>query len=264
MLLSVVGVAAVWGGVAGRLVPRAAHRLAVAPGEPWRASCPRGHDLTGGLARGWVGGAWCRDCGVEAGADAGARAGGRVGAGSGAFGPSTPVLAALTAVLCAALAGAVGVRPETLVWLALVPFGVLLAVVDHAVHRLPDVLTLPLAAAALVLLGLAAQVEGAGGSWQGVLWGGLVLGGVYFALFLAHPSGMGFGDVKLAMLLGVTLGWYGWGALLLGFFAGVLYGGGYALALVLRGRAGRKTAMPFGPCMLAGAFSGLLLGGLGA
>ncbi|MFP3988217.1 A24 family peptidase, partial [Streptomyces sp. E11-3] len=199
----------------------------------------------GGVLRGWVGVPRCSRCGVW-------------------FGPSVSVLAAVTAVLCVALAAAAGVRPETLVWLGLVPFGVLLAVVDHAVHRLPDVLTLPLAAAALVLLGLAATSDAAGGSWRGVLLGGLALGGVYFALFLIYPSGMGFGDVKLAVVLGVTLGWYGWGVLMLGFFAGVLYGGGYALALVVRGRAGRKTAMPFGPCMLAGAFSGLLLGGLGA
>ncbi|MHC0434284.1 prepilin peptidase [Streptomyces sp. O3] len=238
--------AAGYGALAGGLVPRAAYRLSVAPGEPWRTSCPRAHDLTASLARGWLGVARCPGC-------RGAR-----------FGPRTPLLAAVTALLCAAIAAAAGARPETLVWLALVPLGVLLAVVDHAVHRLPDVLTLPLAAAALALLGLAAQADAAAGSWRGVLLGGLVLGGVYFALFLIYPSGMGFGDVKLATALGVTLGWYGWGVLLLGFFAGVVYGGGYALALVLRGRAGRKTAMPLGPCMLAGAFSGLLLGGIGA
>ncbi|MFC7305192.1 prepilin peptidase [Streptomyces monticola] len=240
--------AAVYGALAGLLVPRAAHRLAVAPDEPWRDTCPGGHPLTG-PAGGWIGTARCADCTAPA---------------ASWFGPRTPHLAAVTALLCAALAAAAGLRPELAVWLALAPFGVLLAVVDLAVHRLPDVLTLPLAAAALALLGVAAALDGAAGSWTGALLGGLALGSTYLLLFLARPSGMGFGDVKLAIVLGVTLGWYGWGVLVLGFFAGVLYGGGYALALVLRGRAGRKTAMPLGPCMLAGTVTGLLLGGFGA
>ncbi|MFM9372079.1 prepilin peptidase [Streptomyces sp. Da 82-17] len=240
--------AAVYGALAGVLLPRAAHRLAVTAGQPWRSDCPQGHPLTG-PANGWLGTARCLNCPPPA---------------PRWYGPSTPLLATLTALLCAALTTAAGPRPELAVWLALVPFGVLLAVVDHAVHRLPDVLTLPLAAAALVLLGAAAALDGAAGSWTGALLGGLALGGTYLLLFLAHPTGMGFGDVKLAVVLGVTLGWYGWGVLVLGFVAGLGYGGGYALSLVLRGRAGRRTAMPLGPCMLAGAVTGLLCGALAA
>ncbi|NBE55783.1 prepilin peptidase [Streptomyces boluensis] len=238
--------AAVYGVLAGTLLPRAAHRLAVAPGEPWRTACPQGHLLTG-PAYGWLGAARCLNCPPPA-----ARW----------YGPSTPLLATVTALLCAALAAATGPRPELAVWLALVPFGVLLAAVDHAVHRLPDLLTLPLAAAALTLLGAAAALDGAGGSWPGALLGGLALGGTYFLLFLAHPSGMGFGDVKLALALGIALGWYGWGVLILGFTAGVGYGGAHALTLVLRGRASRRTAMPLGPSMLAGTATGLLCGAL--
>lgn len=52
--------------------------------------------------------------------------------------------------------------------------------------------------------------------------------------------------------------------LLLGTFAGFVYGALYGVGLILRGRAGRKTAMPFGPFMVAGALTGLLLGGFGA
>jgi leader peptidase (prepilin peptidase)/N-methyltransferase len=164
----------------------------------------------------------------------------------------------------AALAVATGARPELAVWLLLVPAGLLLALVDRAVHRLPDIVTLPLAAATAAALGLVALLPEAAGSWPTALLGGLALGGGYFLLFLVHPNGMGFGDVKLAIALGVTLGWYGWGVLLMGAFAGFLYGGLYGSALLLLGRARRGTAMPFGPFMIAGAFSGLLLGGLGA
>ncbi len=75
---------------------------------------------------------------------------------------------------------------------------------------------------------------------------------------------MGFGDVKLALALGVALGWYGWGVWVAGAFCGFLYGALYGLALVLRGPGGRKQAFPFGPFMAAGALTGVLLGGFGA
>lgn len=164
---------------------------------------------------------------------------------------------------CVALAAATGQRPELAVWLLLTPFAVLLALVDVRVHRLPDQLTLPLAFAAAVLLGLAGLLPGAAGSWPKALLGGVALGAVYCLLFVIHPEGMGFGDVKLALGLGVLLGWYGWGVLFVGAFAGFLFGSLYGFGLMALGRANRKSAIPFGPFMITGALSGLLLGALG-
>ncbi|WP_329159020.1 A24 family peptidase [Streptomyces anulatus] len=173
------------------------------------------------------------------------------------------VLAPLvTVVACVALAAATGARPELIGWLALTPVAVLLAAVDRRVHRLPDPLTLPLAAAVVLLLGGAALLPGHAGSWTSGLLGGLALGGFYFLLFLINPNGMGFGDVKLALALGVALGWYGWTVLFVGGFAGFLFGALYGLALVLLRRAGRRTGIPFGPFMIGGALTGLLLGAL--
>ena len=83
-------------------------------------------------------------------------------------------------------------------------------------------------------------------------------------LFLISPNGMGFGDVKLALGLGAVLGWYGWGSVVLGTFAGFLFGGLYGLALVVARRAGRRTSIPFGPFLIAGAFVGLLIGAYAA
>ncbi|MFI5737426.1 prepilin peptidase [Streptomyces anulatus] len=168
----------------------------------------------------------------------------------------------VTVVACVALAAATGARPELIGWLALTPVAVLLAVVDRRVHRLPDPLTLPLAAAAVLLLGGAALLPGHAGSWTSGLLGGLALGGFYFLLFLINPNGMGFGDVKLALALGVALGWYGWTVLFVGGFAGFLFGALYGLALMLLRRAGRRTGIPFGPFMIGGALTGLLLGAL--
>ncbi|UGY93401.1 prepilin peptidase [Streptomyces gobiensis] len=239
LLPLIVLVAAAYGAVAGLFLPRPAYRLAVEPEETWRAECPGGHPLPG-----WLGRSRCEGCAGQA------------------YGPGAAGLAVLTAVICAALAGAVGARPELAVWLLLVPGLMLLATVDWRVHRLPDVLTLPLAGGAVALLGAASPLPGAGGSWTGALLGGAVLSGVYFVLFLINPRGMGFGDVKLAITLGVALGWYGWDVLFAGAFAGFLLGAVYGLSLVLAGRAGRRTAMPFGPFMVVGALAGVLLGGL--
>ncbi|MCQ6554551.1 A24 family peptidase [Streptomyces sp. C10-9-1] len=274
--------AALWGAAAGTLVPRAAYRLSVRPEEPWRDTCPAGHLLTG-PASGWLGPARCAPCasgaparprrtdapaavdapggtGPGGGRGPAGDAGDRGGAGA-VYGRS--LLAPLvTAAACLLAALATGPRPELAVWLLCIPVGVLLAVVDGAVHRLPDRLTLPLAGAVTVLLGLAALLPGAGGSWSGALLGGAGLGTVYFLLFLLNPRGLGFGDVKLALPLGAALGWYGWAVLFAGAFAGFLLGALYGLGLVALRRADRRTGIPFGPFMLAGAFLGLLAGAL--
>ncbi|MGW2748426.1 prepilin peptidase [Streptomyces sp. NPDC001450] len=237
--LLIIVAAALWGGGTGLLISRAAYRFSVAPDESWRTACPAGHPITG-LGRGWVGRARCAD-GCQ-------------------YGPNTALVAAITALACATLAGAAGVRPELGVWLLLAPVGVLLAAVDLAVHRLPDVLTLPLATATLMLLAVTTLLPGAKGRWTTALLGSLVLAAGYFILFLISPKGVGFGDVKLALCLGAVLGWYGWAIVLAGTFAGFLLGAFYGVGLILARRAGRTTSIPFAPFLLGGALIGMLLG----
>ncbi|MFH8254593.1 prepilin peptidase [Streptomyces roseolus] len=234
-----VVLAALWGAAVGLLVPRAAYRLSVAPEEPWRERCPAGHALTG-PAGGWLGGPGRAACATT---------------------PAPLAAPLLTAAVCALLAAAAGgPRPELAVWLLAAPFGVLLACVDVRVQRLPDGLTLPLALAVPLLLGAAELLPYDAGSWTSALLGALALGGGYLALHLISPQGLGFGDVKLALPLGAALGWYGWGVLFTGAFLGFLLGAGYGFGRVLLGRAGRSSAIPFGPFMLAGALLGLALG----
>ncbi|WP_062640071.1 prepilin peptidase [Streptomyces maremycinicus] len=258
-VLALVTVAALWGALAGALLPRAAHRFSV-PWEErdggWRAACPGGHPI-----RGWLGPARCARCAER-------RSGRPADAGPAA--PAAPYasgavrLPLLTAVVCAALAAATGVRPELVVWLLLAPAGVLLAAVDLRVRRLPDPLTLPLAAAALALLGPAALLPEHAGHWTTALLGALALGTGYLALHLANPGGMAFGDVKLALSMGAVLGWYGWATVMLGTFAAFLLGALYGGALAVAGRAGRRTMIAFGPFMLAGTLAGLLVGAYAA
>ncbi|MEU9931285.1 A24 family peptidase [Streptomyces anulatus] len=257
------------GPVRGWLGPARCAPCAAAPGTPaapgtdTTVGTPTGTETTGTETAGGADTAVGRSSAAAPGA-APAEAG-RV-AGTAAPGPvayAPGVLApVVTVVACVALAAATGARPELIGWLALTPVAVLLAVVDRRVHRLPDPLTLPLAAAVVLLLGGAALLPGHAGSWTSGLLGGLALGGFYFLLFLINPNGMGFGDVKLALALGVALGWYGWTVLFVGGFAGFLFGALYGLALVLLRRAGRRTGIPFGPFMIGGALTGLLLGAL--
>ncbi|PJM94091.1 prepilin peptidase [Streptomyces sp. CB01373] len=267
--LPLVAAAVLWGAAAGASLPRAAYRFSVPSGETWRDRCPAGHSV-----RGWIGRGRCEQCAAATPAGAAAAAvDGPAAASAGdravtsaviSYGPRTLPMSLVTALVCGALAAATGVRPELVVWLLLAPVGVLLAVVDFRVRRLPDVLTLPLAGAALALLGPAALVPGHAGHWPTALYGALALGGGYFVLFLVNPAGMGFGDVKLALGAGAVLGWYGWPVVLLGTFAGFLFGALYGGALVAVRRAGRKTAIAFGPFLVAGAFVGALIGAYAA
>ncbi|MFD3626986.1 A24 family peptidase [Streptomyces sp. DSM 116494] len=235
-----IAVAALWGAAAGAALPRAAYRFSVPPGEAWRTACPAGHPVTGWLGRG--------RCGPCAGPS---------------YGPGAAAVV-VTSLVCAALAAATGTRPELGVWLLLAPVGVLLAMVDFRVQRLPDPLTLPFAGAALALLGLVALAPEHAGEWTTALLGALALGAGYFVLFLVNPGGMGFGDVKLALGAGAVLGWYGWPTVMLGTLAGFVFGALYGGALVVARRAGRKTAIPFGPFLIGGAFTGLLIGAYAA
>jgi leader peptidase (prepilin peptidase) / N-methyltransferase len=238
-----------YGAAVGALLPRTVYRFAVRREQPRLAHCPDGHPLPR-TPRGWLGPARCAQCVSD-------------GSPGAVYGPRARWLLLTGATVCAALAATVGPRPELAVWLLVAPFGLLLAAVDLRVRRLPDVLTLPLAVATAALLGLASILPGANGSWEDALLGGVVLAGSYLVLFLVHPRGFGFGDVKLALTAGVALGWYGWQALFAGAFLGFLLQAGWGAALIVAGRAGRKTALPFGPFMVLGAALTVLLAGAG-
>jgi leader peptidase (prepilin peptidase)/N-methyltransferase len=145
-------------------------------------------------------------------------------------------------------------------WLALC--AIPLAFIDAAARRLPDLLTAPACAGTAVLL-LAAAADA--GSWARLgrgLAGGAAYAAFCLVLFLTSPSGMGPGDVKLAASLGTALTWLSWGALAEGALAGFLLGAGYGVSLLVRGRAGRKTLVPFGPFMITGTFLVLAVAGL--
>jgi leader peptidase (prepilin peptidase)/N-methyltransferase len=171
-----------------------------------------------------------------------------------------PLVELGTGVLFAVLALRFGLDPVLPAYLYLAAVGTALALIDLDVRRLPDVLTLPSYPVALVLLAAAALFGSDSGDLLRAVLGGLAMFALYFALCFAYPAGMGFGDVKLSGVLGLYLGWLGWGVWALGLFLGFFLGGLFGVALMLRGRGGRKTAVPFGPFMLLGVLVAVLVG----
>ncbi|MEV4256144.1 A24 family peptidase [Spirillospora sp. NPDC049652] len=131
---------------------------------------------------------------------------------------------------------------------------VLLGVVDVALKRLPDPLTLPSIPIAAVLLLIADPSR-----WLGMLAGAGLLFLVFAVQWFIVPNAIGFGDVKLAPVLGLYLGWLGRPAWITGLFGTIVLGGLVAVALLLFRRAGRKDQMPYGPFMLAGTVLAALL-----
>jgi leader peptidase (prepilin peptidase)/N-methyltransferase len=177
---------------------------------------------------------------------------------------ATPVrIGTTTALLAGLLVGAgelTGLRPATgaLAWAA--GAAVVLGAVDLLSHRLPDRVTYP----ALGVVGTALLADAAvEGTW-GALLRAVAAAGVAAALgglgWLVSPQGFGLGDAKLLGLLGLVLGWFGWGVLLAGVFLGLLTGALLSVLLLLTRRVGWRTAIPFGPPLLVGAVLALAVG----
>ncbi len=163
-----------------------------------------------------------------------------------------PLVEAGTAALFVAVAAKFGLTWALPAYLYLAAVAVALALIDLDVMRLPNAIVLPSYPVAVVLLAPAALLDGDGAA----LLRGLASAALLWIFYrgLAHFGGMGGGDVKLAPLLGFYLGWLGWSAVAIGAFAGFLLGGVVGVALMATRLAGRKSRIPFGPYMLAGAF----------
>lgn len=174
--------------------------------------------------------------------------------------PRYPAVELVTGALFAVMAWRFGLAWELPAYLYLAAIAVALTLIDVDVRRLPDAIVLPSYGVVAVLLLLPAVADDRWDDLLRAVLGGAVLFAVYFALAFVNPRGMGFGDVKLAGVLGGYLGWLGWGVLGVGAFLGFLLGGLYGGVLIVLRKAGRKSAIPFGPFMLAGALLAVLVG----
>ncbi len=166
-------------------------------------------------------------------------------------------------------------------WLAIVAcayfalIAVRLTIIDVRHHLLPDRIVLPSYGIAGILLLATAASRALGASPDQadmdsaaalfgvpglrILAGGAAMWLFYFLLHTAYPPGMGFGDVKLAGILGMYLGFLGWQHVAAGAFAAFVFGGLWSLGLIALRRGTLGSAIPFGPFMLAGAAAAMLL-----
>ncbi|MCX5068318.1 prepilin peptidase [Micromonospora lupini] len=166
----------------------------------------------------------------------------------------------VAAVVFVGLAVARGDDPALPVLLAVAAVGLVLALVDLACLRLPDPLVLVAGLLALAGLSAAALLAGTPARLLGVLGGAAVAGAAHVLLALLPGSRLGFGDVKLAAVLGLPLGWLGRDALLTGLVLPHLLHGALVLGLLAARRVRRDALLPVGPALLAGAWLAVLLG----
>lgn len=143
--------------------------------------------------------------------------------------------------------------------LYLLYLAVMLSLIDIRTHTLPNRYVLPAYGFAGTLLVASVLLAGNPGRLVPVVGGALALGALYWVLWAVYPAGMGFGDVKLAGVLGLYLGFLGWQHVLIGAAAGFVAGGLWGLALILSRRGTVKSRIPFGPSMIGGAMATMLL-----
>jgi leader peptidase (prepilin peptidase) / N-methyltransferase len=166
--------------------------------------------------------------------------------------PQYPLVELACAGLFAGLAARLGYDWALPAYLVLFAGLLALSVIDVETLLLPRAIVWPLSIAVTALFVLAAAITG---QWHDLLVG-VLSGAAWFAVFyamnLASPRILGFGDVRLAPVLGLALGWLGWRYVLLGFFAANLIGAVVGIALIASKRISRQQQIPYGVFLAAG------------
>jgi len=244
---AVVVIGAVLGLLIGSFVNVVAHRVpagvsVIAP----PSACPRcGHEIRRRdnipvvgwfLVRGR-----CRDCGEPVSV-------------------RYPLVEAITSVLFAATAAVLGPVWVLPAYWWFVAVTVTLALTDLDVKRIPNRILYPGTVVAAVLLVGGAALDGTWGSLRRSAAGAAGYFAVLLLIALVARGGFGFGDVKLAFLLGGFAAYRSWEALVVAVLGGFIIGGVVGVVLLLAQRVGRKETIPFGPAMITGAYLAIAFG----
>lgn len=170
------------------------------------------------------------------------------------------IVSVLSGLIAGLVGGSVGLTWELPGYLWLVLAGVALAIIDLDCHRLPNRLVFPTYVIGLCWLAIVAVVQ-----HDLARYGRAVscLALVYAIFYLAHwisPGSLGFGDVKLAGVLGLYLGWLSWSHVLSGIALAFLVSGIAILPMLAVGRMRLNSTVPFGPALLLGAVLSVVMG----
>jgi leader peptidase (prepilin peptidase) / N-methyltransferase len=183
-----------------------------------------------------------------------------------------PVTEVVMAAAFAATVAELGWTAAAGAVLFLVAALVTLAAIDLRVYRIPDRINFPAMGIGFACIVAAAFLDGEPETVVGAAIGGVLYAGILFVAHLISPRGMGWGDVKLAWLMGFYVGWRAhepgsWVdqlmgplrgvllALVIGSVLGIVIGGGYAIA-----RRTTKAVFPYGPSLAAGCIIAVVWG----
>ncbi len=172
-----------------------------------------------------------------------------------------PVSEALTIAVSALIGWRVGWTWPLAAHLVLGFVSVCVVLIDYRLHKIPTKLVYPAAAVAALALFVAAVADDTMSSFVRAGLGGLLASAFLWMLVLFVPAGMGQGDARLSLLVGMLLGWHGWQHIYIGLLAGFMFGSVFGIALVIakrlsartKVRDGLKTQIAFGPYLCAGA-----------
>jgi leader peptidase (prepilin peptidase) / N-methyltransferase len=236
MNLMWAAVGAVAGLLAGAAFRGTVFQLSVASGDPERTTCQR---CTGPVQRRLA--IRCGRCGSSLGT------------------PLTLELA--TAAVLALLLGRFGGQLDVVAFGFLGALGVALAAIDIAVQRLPDRLTLPAYPILIALLAVSAIAGHDPPALGRALLGGLALAVTFLLLALVRPGQLGGGDIKVAGIAGLGMGWLSWSTLINGAALALVLSAIVSLALLAARRITLHSAICFGPFLLGGTLIAMLANG---
>ena len=171
-----------------------------------------------------------------------------------------PLVEILTAVLFGAVAARLGEDWALPAFLVLTAGLIALSLIDLDTFKLPRGIIYVTGAISVVLLGAAAAIEGDTRGIVEALAGAAIAFAVLFVIHVISPKGMGFGDVRLAALLGLFLGWMELPMVGVGLFLAFLLASVVGIALMALRRKGRKDRVPFGPFLAAGTMLAIFIG----
>ncbi len=172
-----------------------------------------------------------------------------------------PAVEAGTAALFAVAAWRLGSHADLAAHLVAFTGLLALSVIDVGHHRLPSSVLYPTLVGTAVGLLAATVVDGDADALVRAGIGGAAAFGFFFGVHAIRPDAMGFGDVRLAGLCGLVLGWSGLAEVVLGFYASFVLGAVVGVARIASGRAARREAMAFGPFLAVATFGMVCFGG---